>query len=487
MALLVQAAAWSVPPAGADPGGGPPPGAPEQALPAVPPVPSAVTDGVPATELLSRALDLSSHGSDQSALLAHLAATQAQLDHDAARAAQARAAAAAATREADSQRRAADAAQQRYDHLKAAVRSAVVYLYTAGPQALVPAPGAGPAGAYAATYAESTFTPYGVLVRSADAASAYRRTSAAATSAQRRAVTEESRRTQDLAALAAQVARLRAEVQSAAAGAAAALAGDRLTLAQQARTELSGSRLDFPPAAPLPAPVPTTGVALTWAFAELGKPYVWGATGPDSFDCSGLTQFVWHQAGVDIPRVAADQDAWTVPVPLSQLLPGDLVFFGTTDIHHVGIYIGSGLMINAPHTGDVVRVSSIWWSDLAGFGRVHFAGTPVPPHQPPTAKRPAPPVVTNAAPVPSQTQPPPGWRPGPGATAPIDTSPPADTPVPAGTGPTTSSGATTTVPAPTSTVPVDPPSIPAPSTTTTTATTVARSAGTTTTTTSSLP
>ena len=86
-----------------------------------------------------------------------------------------------------------------------------------------------------------------------------------------------------------------------------------------------------------------------------------------------MTQYVWRQAGVTIPRVAAAQYAWTIPVPLSQLLPGDLVFYGTTDIHHVGIYIGDGLMINAPHTGTVVQVSSIWWSDLAGFGRVHAA------------------------------------------------------------------------------------------------------------------
>ena len=105
------------------------------------------------------------------------------------------------------------------------------------------------------------------------------------------------------------------------------------------------------------------------------------------FDCSGLTQYVWRQAGVSIPRVAADQDAWTIPVPLSQLLPGDLVFYGQTDIHHVGIYIGDGLMINAPHTGTVVQVSSIWWSDLAGFGRVHAPGHAGPAA--PAADRPA--------------------------------------------------------------------------------------------------
>src|SRR5262249_52743352 len=79
-------------------------------------------------------------------------------------------------------------------------------------------------------------------------------------------------------------------------------------------------------------------------------------------------------------------------------------FYGKTDIHHVGIYIGDGLMINSPHTGDVVRVSSIWWSDLAGFGRVHAPGTPVPAHNPPTVQKPArPAVVLTAGPVPSQT------------------------------------------------------------------------------------
>ncbi|MDQ2725489.1 MAG: NlpC/P60 family protein, partial [Actinomycetota bacterium] len=139
--------------------------------------------------------------------------------------------------------------------------------------------------------------------------------------------------------------------------------------------------MQFTPQAPLPAPVVTSTVALTWLFSELGKTYVYGATGPTTFDCSGLTQFVWNKAGVSIPRVAIDQDNYAVPVPLSDVRPGDLVFFGA-DVHHVGMYIGDGLMINAPHTGDVVRVSSIWWSDLVGFGRVHTPGTPVPSRAP---------------------------------------------------------------------------------------------------------
>jgi peptidoglycan DL-endopeptidase CwlO len=224
-----------------------------------------------------------------------------------------------------------------------------------------------------------------------------------------------------------------------------------VNLSSQVSTELlSTASLEFTPAKPLPAPVSTTSVALTWAFAELGKPYVWGATGPNTFDCSGLTQFVWRQAGVAIPRVAADQDTWAIPVPLSQLLPGDLVFYGTTEIHHVGIYIGDGLMINAPHTGDVVRVSSIWWSDLAGFGRIHAPGTPVPAHQPPTIDKPSvPAVIPTAGPVPSQTKPPPGWKPTPGSSTPIDLSTDGDS---KGTDPgsPTSTTTTTTVTTPTS-------------------------------------
>jgi hypothetical protein len=195
---------------------------------------------------------------------------------------------------------------------------------------------------------------------------------------------------------------------------------------------------------------------LTWAFGELGKPYVWAATGPNTFDCSGLTQFVWRQAGVAIPRVAAAQDSWSIPVPLSQLIPGDLVFFGRTDVHHVGIYIGDGLMINAPHTGDVVRVSSIWWSDLAGFGRVHAAGTPVPLHQPPTTKQPATPVVVpTAGAVPSQTKPPPGWKPKPGSSTPFKVYGPAppDAPgLPTTTAPSAPPTTTTSRPPPSTTV-----------------------------------
>jgi cell wall-associated NlpC family hydrolase len=115
---------------------------------------------------------------------------------------------------------------------------------------------------------------------------------------------------------------------------------------------------------PEPDPGPEDGYAakaeLVLAFAEkqLGKPYVWGAAGPSTYDCSGLTQAAWREAGVDLPRVTYDQVEFGTRVSRSDMLPGDLVFF-YDDVSHVGIYIGDGQMIHAPRPGDVVKVESI--------------------------------------------------------------------------------------------------------------------------------
>jgi peptidoglycan DL-endopeptidase CwlO len=145
----------------------------------------------------------------------------------------------------------------------------------------------------------------------------------------------------------------------------------RASLALTAYNRIShAGTLLFTPSGPIPPQLPQTASVIKIAVAQVGKPYVWGATGPDSFDCSGLMQWSWLQSGVVLPRVAADQQAWAVPVPSSQVLPGDLVFFGNP-AHHVGLYLGGGLMVDAPHTGAVVEVVSVWWDDLAGFGRVH--------------------------------------------------------------------------------------------------------------------
>lgn len=109
-------------------------------------------------------------------------------------------------------------------------------------------------------------------------------------------------------------------------------------------------------------------VAVEWAYRELGKPYVWAAAGPDSFDCSGLTMYVWGKAGVSLPHSAEMQYSSGPHIARTDLAPGDLVFFGSP-IGHVGIYVGNGNMIEAPHSGAVVRVSSIDRPDYVGAAR----------------------------------------------------------------------------------------------------------------------
>lgn len=406
---------------------GAPPVPPQPAVPSpetVPPLPSVpldITDGQPIQTLYSIALSLSSNVALTAKLRSQIAATQRQLDDDSVTASQAAGAETAATDRASAASERADTAGRAYRDLDGALKHAVVFMYTSGPMYVRMNPNAGDDLAYAADYAGTALSPGGILSTRRYDASLRKTELAIATASQLQAQEAAQKAAAAVAAEKAAEASLESQLASVVTSSTPQLVAETTALASQAGQELlSTTGLEFTPPTPLPGPLGTTSVALSWAFSELGKSYVWGATGPDTFDCSGLTQYAWEQAGVGIPRVAADQDSWTIPVPLSELLPGDLVFFGKSDIHHVGIYIGGGLMINAPHTGDVVRVSSIWWSDLAGFGRVHDANTPIPVHQAPTSAKPSPPaVVPVAGPVPSQTQPPPGWQPQPGSTTPI--------------------------------------------------------------------
>ncbi|GAA2301805.1 hypothetical protein GCM10009853_067870 [Glycomyces scopariae] len=122
---------------------------------------------------------------------------------------------------------------------------------------------------------------------------------------------------------------------------------------------------------------PEAKKAVEYALAQLGDPYVWGAEGPDSFDCSGLVQSAYDYAGVSLPRVAADQYNATrdKPVDVEKLLPGDLLYWwddpgNWRSVYHTGMYLGDGKMIQAPRTGDVVKISSIWFENFAGAHRV---------------------------------------------------------------------------------------------------------------------
>ncbi|MDX3616097.1 C40 family peptidase [Streptomyces europaeiscabiei] len=112
--------------------------------------------------------------------------------------------------------------------------------------------------------------------------------------------------------------------------------------------------------------------ALAFARAQIGKPYVWGATGPGSYDCSGLAQAAWKAAGVDIPRTTYDQATSGTAVSLANARPGDLVFF-YDNISHVGLYIGNGMMIHAPNPGTYVREESVFYD---GESSIHSVVRP---------------------------------------------------------------------------------------------------------------
>jgi cell wall-associated NlpC family hydrolase len=103
--------------------------------------------------------------------------------------------------------------------------------------------------------------------------------------------------------------------------------------------------------------------AVAFAYAQLGKPYLWGGTGPGAYDCSGLVQAAWAAAGIAIPRDTYSQVAGLPAVPLSNLQPGDLVFFDGDG--HVAMYVGGGMIIDAPRTGEFVQkisLSESWYA-----------------------------------------------------------------------------------------------------------------------------
>jgi len=110
------------------------------------------------------------------------------------------------------------------------------------------------------------------------------------------------------------------------------------------------------PSAPAPPPSSHSSV-VSIALQYLGVPYVWGGASPSGFDCSGLTMYAYAKVGVYLPHNAAMQYGMGTPVSRSQLAPGDLVFFN--GLSHVGMYIGGGRFVHAPHTGDVVKISSL--------------------------------------------------------------------------------------------------------------------------------
>ncbi|MFE2036399.1 NlpC/P60 family protein [Streptomyces scopuliridis] len=149
---------------------------------------------------------------------------------------------------------------------------------------------------------------------------------------------------------------------------------DRLTAPQRAQYDQRDGGQGRPGAASMAqqgavrAPNARAAAAVAYAYGALGKPYVWGATGPGAFDCSGLSQAAWRSAGVSLPRTTYTQINTGQRVSRGDLAPGDLVFF-FSGISHVGIYVGGGQMIHAPRPGSAVRLAPVDQMPFAGASR----------------------------------------------------------------------------------------------------------------------
>lgn len=356
---------------------------PVAVLPPVPAVSPSITAGQDPKLLLARALSLLSAETQSSPFQPALTTLTATVTADLSAARRAQEAATAADARAVVAAQAASAERASAASLQVALRRATLSSYMSG--SLSPRPRASLSGGDHSSAAlagmQLALSPRGILGAHLRAVAGAETEANSALFSQRAAHAAAVEAEQAFAAAAAQTAQLRAEVATQAPSAAGDVSTEQALLSNQASEALrSANGLQFTPTTSAPAPVASTAIALSWAFSELGRPFGPGAAGPGTFDCSGLTQFSWNRSGVSAPRSATDQDAWSVPVPISDLRPGDMVFFGTTDIHHEGMYIGGGLMINAPHAGGSVRISPVFYSGISGFGRAPTPGAAVVPH-----------------------------------------------------------------------------------------------------------
>jgi cell wall-associated NlpC family hydrolase len=147
------------------------------------------------------------------------------------------------------------------------------------------------------------------------------------------------------------------------------------TLASEREVAAAAAAEQFVPTGPYTESSNGYGsAAVAAALSKLGSTYVWGTEGPDTFDCSGLVQWAYGQAGLLLPRLASDQYFASAPVSVSSMEPGDVLVYAydthdANTIHHISMYIGNGLMVHAPRTGDVVRVVPVYYDGLYGVGR----------------------------------------------------------------------------------------------------------------------
>jgi peptidoglycan DL-endopeptidase CwlO len=145
--------------------------------------------------------------------------------------------------------------------------------------------------------------------------------------------------------------------------------------AAERRRAAAANRPTTAPAADSSSPTPppkavsgNVGAVIRYAYAQLGKPYQWGATGPGAFDCSGLTMMAWAQAGVSLPHSSRAQIGIGRQVTKSELQPGDLIF-RYSPISHVSLYVGNGQQISATHTGSTVKLQSAFQGEIVGYSR----------------------------------------------------------------------------------------------------------------------
>jgi peptidoglycan DL-endopeptidase CwlO len=170
----------------------------------------------------------------------------------------------------------------------------------------------------------------------------------------------------EIAQLQAAEARRQATLAAAARARAAAAQQAAIDAQQQVAAQATVTAPASDPAFDPNIPAPQYGSVVSIALQYLGVPYVWGGSSPSTgFDCSGFVAYVFSQVGISLPHHAASQYGYGIAVPRDQLAPGDLVFFD--GLGHVGIYIGGGQFVHAPHTGDVVKISSLsdsWYSAM---------------------------------------------------------------------------------------------------------------------------
>jgi len=200
----------------------------------------------------------------------------------------------------------------------------------------------------------------------------------AATQARLAAQNQQAQLNAALSQVKGQIGTLVAEEQAAAAAAEAARTQAVLAAARSSQSSASVSGGSAPqPSVPPPPPSGGAATAVAAAESQLGVPYVWGGTDPrgtpgdpsGGFDCSGLVMWAWAQAGVDLPHYSGAQFDDTTPVPVADMQPGDILFYGPGGDEHEAMYVGNGEMIEAPYTGAVVHITPIRLGD--GFAGVH--------------------------------------------------------------------------------------------------------------------